>query len=365
MIKLVETMDELKQFVLLPKSLYRGHKHYVFPLFKILQKELKALIFEKKTYQAILAYKNNKVVGRLLFTYDISKHKQSEVCYFSMLDMIDDIEVTASLFDFVYQDMKQKHIPYLEGTFSPYDPDTRRGILVKGYDSDPVLFTSYHEPYYKHHLESLGFYKAFDTLLLDGGEINLKNEQLLKRLYDFTVASQHIQIDYLNMKNIDKEIDDIMIVLNEAHNEIIYQEPPTKEMLYTALKQMKSFINPKFVTIAREIKTQKPIGFAMILPDFNQVIKKTKGNIFLFPLINKRKITQAIGKLQYIVPKYQDKGVLAAMYYKEIVQLRKFKISSIEMGTIMEDNYKSFHHFLRFGGSIKKVYRLYGKDIQL
>lgn len=362
-IKKVETNKDLKAFVYFTKSLYKDNPHHIPPIYMILKNELKNLVLKDKTYVALLAYHHDKVVGRILYTFDDSKHKGMKVCYFSMFEVIDDIEVTKALFNQLQADMKTFNISYLEGTFSPYDPDTRRGILIDGFDSDPALFTSYNHDYYQHHFETLGFEKAFDTLLLDGGSISEKNIKLLKRLYGYTIKTQKITIDYMHIKQIDKEIDDIAAIMSEADSDVIYQESPTKKQIYDAFLQMKSFINPMFVVIAREIDTKRPIGFAFVLPDFNEIIKKAKGNILLFPFLNKKKTSKAIGKLQYVVPKYQKKGVMAAMYYMIIDQLFKHQIQSIDMGTMMEDNIDAFHHFKRFGGHIKKRFRIYGKDI--
>jgi len=362
-IKKIETIKDLNLFFTFSKNLYKENPHYIPPMYMVIKKELKKLLFIEKTYQALLAINHGQVVGRILFTYDLSKHKNMKICYFSMFESIDDINVSTSLFDYIYNDMKNNSVTYLEGTFTPYDPDTRRGILIKGFAEDPALFTSYNPAYYQKHFESLGFDKAFDTLLLDGGNIDEKNFKLLKRLYDFTVKGQKIRIDYIDIKQIDQEIDDIFEVMSASETDVIYQDSPTKDMLYQAFVQMKSFINPKFITIAREIETNRPIGFAFVLPDYNQIIKKTKGHVLLFPFINKKKINKAIGKLQYVIPKYQKKGIMAAMYFKVIDQLFKQNIKSIDMGTMMEDNYQAFHHFKRFGGHIKKVFRIYGKDI--
>jgi len=102
----------------------------------------------------------------------------------------------------------------------------------------------------------------------------------------------------------------------------------------------------------------------LVLPDYNQVIKKIKGNILLFPFVNKKKtITNALGKMQYVVPEYQERGVMPSMYYKIIESLISHKMKTIEMGTMMEDNYRSFNHFTKFGGHPKKIFRIYGKEI--
>jgi len=363
LIQSIETKKDLKRFVNFTKDLYKNHPHYIPPMYMILFKELQKLVLTDKTYHALIVIHQQKVVGRILYTFAHSKHKASKVCYFSMFETIDNIEVSKTLFSQIYKDMKAHNISYIEGSFTPYDPDTRRGILIDGFDSDPALLTSYNYEYYQKHFETLGFYKAFDTLLLDGGGINEKNIKLLKRLHTYTIKNQNITIDYIDLKHIDKEIDDVSSIMSEAEHDNIYQDSPTKTEIYEAFQQMKSFINPKFVVIAREVDTKKPIGFAFVLPDFNQVIKKANGHILLFPFISKKKINKAIGKLQYVIPQYQKKGVMAALYYKILDQLYKHNIKSIDMGTMMEENTQAFHHFKRFGGHVKKTFRIYGKDI--
>lgn len=55
-------------------------------------------------------------------------------------------------------------VEYVEGAYWPFDPDNRRGILVKGFEFQPVIFTSYNPEYYPELLENFGFEKHFDTL---------------------------------------------------------------------------------------------------------------------------------------------------------------------------------------------------------
>ena len=62
---------------------------------------------------------------------------------------------------------------------------------------------------------------------------------------------------------------------------------------------MKIFLKPVFVKIPRDNKTNKPIGFCFVLPDYNHVFKKTKGRIRIVKfLLERKKITKARGMMQ-------------------------------------------------------------------
>ena len=144
----------------------------------------------------------------------------------------------------------------------------------------------------------------------------------------------------------------------------MYQDAPTRELIESVLKQMKLFINPDFVRIARETKTNKPIGFCFVLPDFNQVFKKTKGKLRPVKiLLDKRNITKARGMMQYIVPEYQGTGLITCIFESLFQEFEKAGYTHFEAGTMMEDNPKPINIFKKFGGEIIKVYRIYGKEL--
>ena len=127
---------------------------------------------------------------------------------------------------------------------------------------------------------------------------------------------------------------------------------------------MKLFINPDFVRIARENETNKPVGFCFVLPDFNQIFKKTKGRLRpIKMLLEKKHITKARGMMQYIVPEYQNTGLIAHIYQTLFDVFVEQGYTHFEGGTMMEDNPKPINAFKKFGGEIIKVYRIYGREI--
>jgi hypothetical protein len=363
MIKLVGNNKDVKNFVYYVEDLYKGHKNYVYPIFSALKKEFKKIVLEDKSYKAILSIKNKEIKGRLLFTYSFSKKQNKEICYFSFFDCVNDIEVVRELFGYMEDDMLKNNISYSEGTFSPYDADTRRGVLIRGFDIDPTIFTSYNYEYYGKLLEEFGYSRAIDTVSLNA-DVNQKSKKRLNTISKYFLRSHDVRVDSLNWKNLDKDMDDVHSILSIATNEIVYQDAPSIEMIAKTAKQLKLFINPNLIKIARENITNKAIGFCLVLPDFNQVFKKTKGRIRpIRMIIAKSKISKARGTMQYIVPEYQNTGLIAHIFNSLFDEFKKIGVTDFEAGTMMENNPKPINAFKKFGGEVIKTYRIYGKEL--
>lgn len=363
MIKKVNTKKELHKFVYFIKELYKDDPYYVFPFFKVQMKELTEIVLNNKTYNAILCEQDGQLKGRLLYTTEYSKRMQKEICYYSYFDCVNEISVVQELFNHMENHVKSKGIDYSEGTFSPFDPDTRRGVMIKGFKSLPSLFTSYNYDYYSVLLEEYGFSKAIDTVLLDG-DVSEKSKKRLDTFSKFFMRNHDVRIDTLQWKNLERDMRDIEKVISQSTNEIIYQDAPDIEMIRQVAEQMRLFINPRLVKIVRENESNKPVGFVLVLPDFNQIFHKTNGRIRpLKLLLNKRKITRARGQLQYVIPEYQGSGLIAHIFSTLYDDFQDLGITSFEAGTMMEDNPRPINIFKKFGGEIIKIYRLYGKEI--
>lgn len=362
-IRQVHNLRELKKFIYFVRELYQACPQYVFPIFSALKKELKKEVLREKNYQALLCYDGKKIVGRLMFTYDYHKQRQSRVCFFSFFDCVDDIEVAKHLFNAMEQQMQADGLSYAEGTFAPYDPDTRRGILVDGFEYDPILFTSYNYPYYQQLLHGCGYQKAFDTYGLKA-DICPETEEKLTTITRYVNRRLNVTISPIDMKNLDNEIKDIHDVLVQATTETLYQEAPSIDMISKVAKNLKFFINPDLVVIARNKTTNKAVGFCLVLPDFYQVFIRTKGKLNVFVLLNNKKyITRVRGLMQYVLEDYQDTGLIGAMFQSVYQHFATLGIIEFEAGTIMEENIKSLTAFDRFGGKVIKTFRIFGKDI--
>lgn len=362
MIIKVTNLKTLKKFVYFPKELYKNCEEFSPPIYSTLIKELKNEVLLSKKYTALLYVKNNKVLGRILYTVSRSKHQNKDIGYFSFFDFYNDIEIVKSLTKYMEEDLKGK-IDYIEGTFTPYDPDTRRGILVKGFNEPHTFLTTYNYSYYSTLLENCGFYKAYDTYTLKVPNFELIFPKI-ERIALFSQKRYDITVSNLNYSNVEADLKAVHEILNVATNDLNYQDAPSMELIKSTLKSLKFFINPNLIKIAREEKTNLPVGFSLTLPDFNEIFKITNGKINLIKfLYYKRKIKKCRGILQYVIPKYQNKGAIAQLFYETGKSMKELNIDYFEGGTIMENNPSSWKPFINLGGEISKIYRIYGKEI--
>lgn len=359
----VHSKKLLNKFIYFPKKLYQNDSHYIYPLFAILRKELTKEVLKTNVYTAIISVSDEEIRGRLLYTYQINHRLNQEVCYFSYFDAYDNQSVFNELFDYMKEDMVRRRVSICEGTFTPYDPDNRRGVLVKGFDDDPIIFTSYNYPYYQTLFENYGFKKIRDTYSLKP-PLSQENYRKLDLLTKFFERRYSVEIKPIDFKNIDQEITDIHQILEEATTEIIYQEAPSIDMIKSVANNLKLFLDKRIILIAREKKTSKPIGFVFCLLDYNQIFKLSKGRIPLLKIFRPLKyVTKARGMMQYVVPRYQNSGLIGVLYKKVYDNFAIMGIKDFEAGTMMEDNEKPLKAMAKFGGEVSKVYRIYRKEI--
>jgi len=362
-VKEVNNMKQLDAFVYFVRDLYKDCKHYVYPVFYILKRELKKLILKDKTYKALLFLEGDIVLGRLLYVFAYNDKLDIEVCYFSYLDCYDNQAVFNALFSYMEEDMKSLNVTYSEGTYAPYDPDNRRGVLIKGFEDDPVIFTSYNYSYYQSLFENYGYIKAHDTFSLELKKTD-ENVKKLNTLAKFFDRRFNIEVSPINLQDIDNEILDVHKILESATTEEIYQSAPSIEVIKAVAKNLKFFLEPKIILIAREKESKEPIGFVFCLLDYNQIFKKTKGRIKLLKLLRPlRHINRSRGLMQYVVPKYQNSGLIGYLYKKVYDSFEELGITAFEAGTMMENNLKPFKAMEKFGAEISKIYRIYGKEI--
>lgn len=366
-VKIINNKKELKKFINMPDSLYKGDKLYVPYMKSDLFKNLNKLVLIDKTYTALVVEENNRYIARVLFTIHYSKQLKLDRCgFFSMFESINNHTCVKLLFDEVKKQFKIQNISYLEGTFYPYDQDNRRGIQISGFDDEPLIFTSYNKDYYKDLLEEYGFKKDFDTFAYkhnfdeyDFERVNKVKNRILKM--------SNIKIEKANFKEISNEINDIHKIMEKATNDIIFQEAPTIEELENIVSGWKNFLWDDLILIARRKEDNYPVGFVMAIPNYYFVFRKMKGKLNLVSLIKmiyyKNKIKSMRIMLQYVIPEYQNKGINYLLYNELFISSKKRGINYVESGTIMENNIQSRQNTEKAGGINNKIFRIYGLEI--
>ena len=146
-IRKVETRCQLKKFVDFHYDLYKGNAYDAPTLFsddmKTLDKKKNAA-FEFCEAEYFLAYKDNKIVGRIAA---IINHKANvrwgrRSVRFGWVDFVDDLEVSRALFDAVENYGRANGMTEMIGPlgFTDFDPE---GMLTDGFDQLGTMATIY------------------------------------------------------------------------------------------------------------------------------------------------------------------------------------------------------------------------------
>jgi len=370
-VKHVVSKKELTAFIDFPHQLFEGDSNYV-PELHIAQRDLltpgKHPFHEHAEVRLFLAYKDGEIKGRIAAIYNLNhnKFKNRKDGFFGFFDVVNDQDITNLLLQEVQQWLKAKGADTVIG---PVNPSTNEpcGLLIGGFDSPPVAMMTYNKPYYLSLLEAGGFHKNVDLLAydlpttqVDKRTVQLK-DTLLRRL-----KNNGITIRNINLKNFKSEAEKMQEVYNNAWAENTGFVPMTdKEFKYLA-KDLKMILDKDFCQLAEH--NGKVVGFALAIPDINQVLIKIKrGRLLPFGIF---KLLLGLKKINYVrvlalgvVDGYRKAGIEACFYAQMIEQAAAKNMKGGEASWILENNELMNNGLVKLNARVYKRYRLLEKAL--
>jgi GNAT superfamily N-acetyltransferase len=239
------------------------------------------------------------------------------------------------------------------------------GLLIEGYDRDPMILQPWHPPYYRELLEGLGMSKTMDLLMWRIALGELKHGD---RFHDFIheaaekSRTEHgVVIRGMRKSELEAEVFRFMEVYNEAWGSNWGFVPITEEEVRFQAKNLRPVLDENWAMIAE--RDGELVGAALTLPDINQVLTKMNGRILPFGwwhfLTGRRKIDRVRVFALGVKPRYQHWGVAAALYVRHIETAARRRQPWAETGWILEVNEPMNRAMEGMGGSVVKRYRLY------
>lgn len=320
------TKKEMTDFVKFPFSLYKDNKFWVPP---IISDELESFdrtknpAFENAEAYFYLAYKNNEIVGRIaaIINWSEVKDQQKKKVRFGWFDVIDDIEVTKSLLEKVYELGRKNNLEHIEGPMGFSNLD-KVGVLTEGFDQMGTMITWYNHPYFAKHLEQLGFVKEkeyIESIFPFSNvkpEFFLKAQELIKKRYQLT------SLNFTKTKDIMPLVDKMFDLFNNSYANLSSFVAVSEVQKEYFKKKYISFINPEYIKFVMD-KDNEIVAFSIVMPSFSEALQKTKGKLFPFGFYHmlkaRKQSKDVVFYLIGVAPEYQNKGVTALIfneYYK-------------------------------------------------
>ena len=370
-IKEAKTKKEIKKFVLFPFSLYKNNKYWVPPIIKDEINNFDANnnpVFKHSQAWFLLAYKNDKIVGRVLAIinwHEVNEQKIKKM-RFGWFDMIDDVEVSKALLAKVNEIGRQHNLEYLEGPVGFNNLD-KTGVLIDGFDHLGTMITWYNHPYYKDHLEQLGFVKEKEYL---ENKFKFKNVDTVYYSRVSNIIKKRLKLkalDFKKTKDIMPYVDDMFTVFDKSYSTLATYVPISEEQKEYFKKKYISFINPEYIKFVMNDENQL-IAFAIVMPSFSIALQKAKGKLFpigIFRLLKAKKHAKDVTfYLIGIDPKYQNKGVTAIIFDQYSKTFAKKGIINCIRTPELEENEAIRKIWQDFNPVTHKRRRTYRKAIQ-
>jgi GNAT superfamily N-acetyltransferase len=368
----VQGRRELTQFIKLPFRLHQGTP-WVPPLIyerrQFLDKA-KNPYFEHAEAEFFLAWRDGEPVGRITAQVDRrwDQFQDGSDGQFGFIEAPDDPEVFGALLETAEDWVRKRGRDRLIGPMD-FTTNDECGLLIEGYDIDPMILQPWHPPYYRERVEALGYDKTMDLLMWDieMGELK-QGDRFADAIHAVAdrVESEHgITVRNMNRRDLEAEIGRFMEVYNSAWEKNWGFVPITDEEVAFQAKNLKQILDERWAFIAD--RDGEVLGAALSLPDINQVTRKMGGRLLPFGwlrfLLGKRKIDRVRVFALGVKPEYQHTGIAARFYVRHIETAAETGVSGAETGWILETNEPMNRAMEGMGGHVVKRYRLYEKQL--
>jgi GNAT superfamily N-acetyltransferase len=360
----VDNPKTLREFVELPYRLYRDVPHWVPPL-RIAVKEL--LDRTKHPYYAdadaefFVAQRDGRVVGRVAAILDKAHNRfhEESAGFFGFFECVNDPAAADALLQQARRWVFDRGATFLRG---PVNPSTNYecGLLVEGFDSDPMVMMTYNPAYYAELLEQVGLRKSKDlwAWLSNAHVIDLKK---IGRVADKVLGRNGVTVRPINLKDFDAEVARVWEVYSAAWARNWGFVPMSKAEFALMGKEMKQILKPELVLIG-EVEG-RVVGFALAVPDINQALKPASGKLLptgIIKILYYQRLIKSVRVLALgVVEEYRSSGLAAAFYATLVRNAIKLGYGDCEMSWILEDNVLMNRSLEVMGAKRYKTYRIY------
>ena len=372
-VKEVSTRKQQKQFLNFALDLYKGNPYFVPPLYADEKKMFgKDYVYNGSCHwTCFMAYKDGVPAGRIqcIIQKDANAKNGEKRCRFCRFDAIDDLEVSRALFEAAENWARSNGMDTVVGPLNFSDLE-REGMLVDGFE-EPVTFEeSYNFPYYKEHVETLGYVKEIDWTAsrLYGAESTEALEEL-EELVNFIF--RRYKLHYGTAKNgpqlLKKYADGIFDLIDKSYEGLYGTVPFTEGMRKLVLENFAMVINPKHTAVILD-ENDKIVCFGLSFPGLAPALVGTRGKYTPLTLIKLLYYIKNPNVLDLCLvgvdPEYLNRGVSGALSLAIMKMLRDNpRLKWADTNLNLEDNYAIQNQWRRFKREECKRYRAYVKTL--
>lgn len=356
-IEIEEIKDKkgVKDFVNFQFDLYRDDAMWVPP---IKADEIKALLPETNPMMKFcktkfwLAKREGKIVGRIggIINTRYLENADEQIARFTRFESVDDFEVVQLLLNTAETWAKENGMLGIDGPLGFANID-HQALLIEGFEHLPSVASEYHKPYYKAHIEKLGYEKEMDWI-----EFRLTIPESIpdkvQMIADKVRERSGVQVrTYKKNSELVPYAKELFKLMNQAFSELFSFVHFDDDMIDFYVKKFIPILSPRFVKLIFD-KEENLMGFIIALPSLSEAMQKAKGRIFPFGwyhIMKAYKNPEVIDlMLTGLHPKFQGMGYSALL----MVETQRTAIDAgaryAETTGMIETNHKAIQNWKNY-----------------
>jgi GNAT superfamily N-acetyltransferase len=360
----IASKREEMEFIKFSWRVYDGNPHWVPPLLmdrkKLIDRQ-KNPFYQHAEAEFFLARRNGEVVGRIgaIINHNHNTEHNEHIGFFGFYESVNDQNVADALLATAKQWLKHRGVSAMRGPASPSVND-EFGLLVQGFDNPPVVLMPYNPPFYSDLFEKAGLRGIKDLYSYELREETVYNEKFV-RVGEMIQKRAGLTFRSLNLRDFDNEVARIRDLYNRGWQYNWGAVPMTEEEFQAVAKDLRLVVVPDLVIFAES--KGKPIGFALSLPDLNQILI-TNRNGYLLPgiiklFLQKKKIDRVRIIILGVLPEYKMSGAAVGLFYETARRANALGYSHGEAGWVLDDNVMMNRAAEAMNAVRCKTYRVY------
>jgi hypothetical protein len=327
--------------------------------------------FEHASARLFLARRGSRVVGRISAQIDraFNEHQGNAWGMFGFLELEDDAEVMQALLEAAAGWLAARGCDRMVGPMD-FTMNDECGVLVEGFDREPMIKQPWHPPHYARLCEGAGLRKAVDLVMWEAYIADARD----RLAPEFIELGRRLEVDHgirirkMSRRSLRRDLDLFGETYNEAWKDNWGFVPYSSSDLDHYAQELQLVFDSRWFMVAERVEDGEAVGVCITVPDINQVLARMRGRILPLGwwhfLRRGRIMTRVRVGFLGVKPAYQHTGVAAGLYVENFRMAEQTAQKGGEMGWMLESNHAINRAAEGLGAQRIKRYRVYERMLE-
>jgi GNAT superfamily N-acetyltransferase len=357
----VKNRTDAKDFIQVNVLMNRSNPVYIRPLDnevnEVFDPAKNKLFQYGQIVRWILKGDSGNLIGRIAaFTNEkyINKGTDYPTGGMGFFDCINDQQAADILLNAAKTWLQNKGMEAMDGPVNFGDRDKGWGLMVEGFDKEPMYGMAFNPPYYQQLIENYGF-KNYYNQYYYGMRVDTPFQAKIAERHARFAHKKEYSALHADLRELEKYAGDFVTVYNAAWAQHGEAKETTREEIIKLFKTMKPVMDERLVWFA--YYKEDPIAMFINIPDVNQYFKHFNGKFGLLQklhLLWMKKMgycKQATGLAFGVVPKFQALGIDSYIIHEVALFVQnKGWYDTYEMGWAGDWNPRMINIYKSLGG---------------